>query len=94
MMLDPEQKQWLFEREGESLYIRRNESSELHDQAIRPSTIYRPSLSIDGNRWCAFYGSNLQDGVAGFGVSPEEAYADFDRAWVTKLPEAAKEAKP
>lgn len=47
----------------------------------RPSYIYRPSLSIDGNKWCALYGENLQDGVAGFGDSPEEAYRDFDRAW-------------
>ena len=31
--------------------------------------------------WCALYGDNLQDGVAGFGRSPEEAMADFDKNW-------------
>jgi len=46
-----------------------------------PSTIYRPALSIDGDQWCALYGENLQDGVAGFGKSPALAMADFDRAW-------------
>jgi len=55
-----------------------------HDE--RPSTRYRPSLSIDGNQWCAFYGENLQDGVAGFGDSPEEAYQDFDKQWTKNLP--------
>ena len=49
--------------------------------ALRPSTIYKPHLSIDGDQWCALYGDNLHDGVAGFGKSPALAFADFDRAW-------------
>lgn len=52
----------------------------------RPSTKFRPGLSIDGNKWRALYGSNLQDGVAGFGDSPAEAMSAFDAAWVAKLP--------
>ena len=51
-----------------------------------PSNLYRPRLSIDGNQWCALYGENLQDGVAGFGASPALAYADFDKTWRTPLP--------
>ena len=51
----------------------------------RPSVLYRPALSIDGNQWCALYGDNLQDGVAGFGSSPEAAMADFDKAWQSNL---------
>lgn len=54
-------------------------------QAERPSAIYRPALSIDGNQWCALYGDNLQDGVAGFGDSPAEAMHAFDTAWAAKL---------
>ena len=50
-----------------------------------PSQRYRPSLSIDGDQWCALYGENLQDGVAGFGDSPGAAFWAFDRAWWTKL---------
>ncbi|KKN88064.1 hypothetical protein LCGC14_0251360 [marine sediment metagenome] len=53
--------------------------------AVCPSTIFRPSLSIDGDQWCALYGENLQDGVAGFGDSPAEAMAAFDEAWVKRL---------
>ncbi len=51
----------------------------------RPSVLWRPALTIDGNKWCALYGANLQDGVAGFGDSPEEAMHDFDREWRQKL---------
>ena len=47
----------------------------------RPSVLYRPAISLDGNKWCALYGENLQDGVAGFGDTPEEAMQDFDAAW-------------
>lgn len=54
-----------------------------------PSAVYRPAISMDGEKWCALYGDNLQDGVAGFGDSPAQAMADFDRAWYAKLPVAA-----
>ena len=54
--------------------------------AREPCNVYRPRLFIDGDKWCALYGENLQDGVAGFGDSPELAYADFNRAWAEKLP--------
>jgi len=59
-----------------------------YDNALdvaRPSMRLRPRLSIDGNQWCALYGENLQDGVAGFGDSPAAAYVDFDKAWASPL---------
>lgn len=51
----------------------------------RPSVVYRPSIYIDGNQWCALYGINIQDGVAGFGDSPALAMDAFDIAWFAKL---------
>ena len=51
----------------------------------RPSVLFKPKLNIDGNQWCALYGDNIQDGVTGFGDSPEKAMWDFDRQWQTKL---------
>jgi hypothetical protein len=51
-----------------------------------PSVLFRPKLSIDGDQWCALYGDNLQEGVAGFGNSPAEAMYDFDKEWFKKLP--------
>lgn len=52
---------------------------------VRPSVLYRPTVSIDGNKWCALYGQNLAEGVAAFGDSPDEAMRGFDAAWVTKI---------
>ena len=31
----------------------------------------------DGNQWCFLFGDNLQDGIAGFGNTVEEAAIDF-----------------
>jgi len=50
----------------------------------RPSAVYRPSLSMDGNQWCVLYGENLQEGVAGFGDTPEKAMQSFDLAWINE----------
>lgn len=46
-----------------------------------PSVLYRPSLTRDGNQWCALYGANLMEGVCGFGDTPQAAMDAFDRAW-------------
>lgn len=62
---------------------------EVNRKAIEPSVLYRPTLSIDGNQWCALYGENLQDGVAGFGDSPQEAMHAFNQAWAKRLKEAS-----
>jgi hypothetical protein len=51
----------------------------------RPSVLFRPSIEHDGDKWCALYGAdNIQAGVAGFGDTPAEAMADFDKAWTTQ----------
>jgi len=47
--------------------------------------IYKPKLSRDGSKWCALFGDNLQEGVAGFGNSPAEAMWDFDKQWHVKI---------
>lgn len=52
----------------------------------RPFMLLRPRIYIDGNMWCALYGDNLQDGVAGFGETPDLASRDFDRNWLFQKP--------
>ena len=54
-------------------------------ERVRPSVLFRPDLRIDGNAWSALYGPNIQEGVVGFGDSPDEAMRAFDRAWSAKL---------
>lgn len=34
----------------------------------------------DGNQWCFVWGENIQEGVAGFGSTPEDAVVAFDSA--------------
>ena len=47
----------------------------------QPHVLMRPSLSVEGNQWCALYGQNLQDGVCGFGDTPVAAMDAFDMNW-------------
>ena len=54
---------------------------ELHAYQTAPSTLYGPKLSKDGDQWCALLGENLQEGVAGFGDTPQEAFTAFDAAF-------------
>jgi hypothetical protein len=48
----------------------------------RPSVVFKPTLSRDGNQWCALFGENLMEGVAGFGDTPAKAMWAFDKAWL------------
>ncbi len=57
----------------------------------RPSVLFRPSLSIDGDQWCALYGQDLQSGVAGFGKDPEAAMRAFDAVWNSSFEKNSRE---
>lgn len=50
----------------------------------RPSQWYPVTLSKDGDMWCCLLGHDLQEGLAGFGTTPEEACKDFDERWYKK----------
>ncbi len=50
-------------------------------EMTRPSVIYHPVLSQDGDSWIALYGDDLQIGVVGCGTTPEAAMAAFDQTW-------------
>lgn len=43
--------------------------------------IYKPRVFKDGDKWCALLGLNIQEGVCGFGNTPEEACLAFDKEW-------------
>lgn len=54
------------------------------DHNNRPSTRLNPKLFLDGDSWCALHGANIQEGICGFGDTPESALESFDRdyeAW-------------
>jgi hypothetical protein len=50
------------------------------------------SIFKDGDQWCALYGENIQDGVAGFGDTPGLACQAFNTAWEQERSRPAKEA--
>ena len=50
----------------------------------RPSILLRPKLFIDGDQWCALYGENIQDGIAGFGDTAAKAMRDFDTSFTNR----------
>lgn len=53
-------------------------------ERMRPCVVFKPTLTRDGDMWCALFGENLQEGVAGFGPRPFDAMAAFDTAWLTE----------
>ena len=50
-------------------------------ERMRPSVLFRPTVSLDGNMYCCLYGDNPQDGIAAFGKTPDEATRNFDNVW-------------
>ncbi len=63
----------------------RMQTAHFHAVISEPFTRLRPKIFIDGDMWCALYGENPQDGVAGFGKSPSEAEQAFNSAWGATL---------
>lgn len=59
----------------------RDEACNISCELTRPSRTMRPRVFKDGDSWCALYGESPQDGVAGFGNTPELACQNFDEAW-------------
>lgn len=64
-----------------SALLARERISQAAQEYERPCVVYRPRIFIDGDAWCALLGSNIQDGVCGFGASPAAAMRAFDEAW-------------
>ena len=60
-------------------------------ERMRPFMLIRPKLYPDGNQWCCLYGENVQEGVVGFGASPELATREFDKEWYEELRQQAGE---
>lgn len=60
----------------------------------RPSVVFKPTLSVDGDMWCALLGTDLVTGLAAFGETPAAAMLAFDKAFrEERTPAAAKQAR-
>lgn len=69
------------------------QEANITEQARRaPHVLMRPTVVPDGTMWCALYGENIMEGVAGFGETPEKAMEAFDKAWCSERAPAATRA--
>jgi hypothetical protein len=67
-------------------------NNDRYSEIRRPSRTFLPKVFLDGDQWCALYGDNIQEGVAGFGVTPAAACDDFDLNWRTQSSLILKDA--
>lgn len=67
---------------AQGFHIAADEIANAAKEHQRPFVTLRPTISRDGNQWCALYGENLHDGVAGFGDTPQAASIQFDIEWL------------
>ena len=59
----------------------------LNDEGLLQVIKYlNPTFSRDGNQFCYLYGSNLQEGIAGFGDTPYLAMVSFCDAFYSRKP--------
>lgn len=68
---------------NQTMLVLTDQSMRTGEELRRPCVLFRPALFIDGDQWCALYGENLQEGVAGFGDTPELAMLDLDLQFKT-----------
>ena len=92
--LDDDKQMMIVEAACHAILLNQQAERMVIGERERPSYLWKPKLSIDGNQWCALYGENLQDGVAGFGESPAKAMLEFDRAWETPLKNVERRGMP
>lgn len=82
---------------GGASYLWQHAQQEIYavsNEMQRPSVLYRPSIAMDGSKWCALYGADLMHGIAGWGDTAAEAMADFDKNWrEERTPGAQRMAK-
>jgi hypothetical protein len=50
-----------------------------------PAATLSLTLVKDGNQWCVLYGPDLAVGIAGFGDTPNDAVADFNKNWAKQF---------
>ena len=65
---------------------------EMEREVKRPSSRFRPKIfqrPHDGS-WCALYGESIEDGIAGFGATPQMAVDDFDFRFTSGAPHASR----
>ena len=66
---------------GNTIALAQETISCIESNSTKPSVLYRPRLSLDGDTWITCYGDNIQEGCVGCGETPAKAMAEFDLSW-------------
>ncbi len=80
-MTEEQKQDVLCVEEKGNIHDRKMQDYSLACQLQRPFMLLRPKIYPDGNQWCVLLGDNIQEGLAGFGDTPDEAASDFDQNW-------------
>lgn len=62
------------------LHEKKMQNYEYQCERMAPHVIHNAQVMQDGNKWCCILG-DLATGVVGFGETPKDACAEFDRIW-------------
>lgn len=70
-----------------SMLAQQNEDIRCSREAmmVEPFCVYGAQVFKDGDKWCALLGKDINKNVKGYGASPAEAVAAFNKAWYEKL---------
>lgn len=66
---------------GDSMHSIYVEIATTQERLQQPHVLMKAKVYKDGDKWCCLYGDNIEEGVAGFGDTPEEACTHFDNVW-------------
>lgn len=80
MLNEQIQSQMLVEYQG-YIYDKRMDDYAYQCEIMAPHVIHGARVILDGDQWCCILG-DMPTGVAGFGNTPKEACAEFDRIWM------------
>ena len=68
----------------ESLEHQSRISFTVEQEELGRFALLKPRLFQDGNQWCVLYGENIQEGIVGFGDTPNNAIFAWNTAWNKK----------
>jgi hypothetical protein len=60
-------------------------SAAIEAEEMNLFSILKPKIFIHDGQWCVLYGDDIQSGICGFGISPEKAVWDFNKAWAADI---------
>jgi len=80
--MDRDLQKEMLEEYKDYLYKKKMQNYIYQCERVAPHVIHNAEVKRDGDQWCCVLG-DLATGVAGFGDTPGQACAEFDKVWRT-----------